>query len=174
MSDQQMNNGWRIQVGFALFVLSIGWPILIPILPMLGVSATAIAAFSGGMVISAELMLIAGAAIAGKEGFAFIRSKVFGFLRSYGPPREVSRRRYVIGLVMFTIPLAFGWASPYFGDHLPGFETSQWMYALAGDVLLLISLFVLGGDFWDKLRSLFQYTAYAVFPEKPPGQGKSK
>jgi hypothetical protein len=111
-------------------------------------------------------MLIAGAAIAGKEGFAFIKATVFGFLRSYGPAREVSRTRYKVGLMMFATSIAFGWASPYFGHHLPGYETRTLLYAVAGDVLLLVSLFVLGGAFWDKLRSLFQHNAYAIFPEK--------
>ena len=35
-----------------------------------------------------------------------------------------------------------------------------------GDLLLLVSLFVLGGDFWDKLRSLFIHSARAQIPEK--------
>ena len=35
---------------------------------------------------------------------------------------------------------------------------------VAGDLLLLASLFVLGGDFWDKLRSLFSHGATVVFP----------
>jgi len=30
---------------------------------------------------------------------------------------------------------------------------------------LLVSLFVLGGDFWDKLRALFFHGAKAVFPK---------
>ena len=174
MSDGRPQASWRIKVGFAIFVASIGWPILIPILPALGVPATAIAAFSGVMVVAAELMLIAGAAIAGKEGFAFIKARVFGFLRSYGPPREVSRTRYKIGLMMFATPIIFGWASPYFGHLLPGFETRTLIYAVVGDVLLLISLFVLGGAFWDKLRSLFQHNAYASFPGKVATDGKPK
>ena len=122
MSDERPHASWRIKVGFAIFIVSIGWPILIPILSVLGTPATAIAAFSGVMIVAAELMLIAGAAIAGKEGFAFIKATVFGFLRSYGPPREVSRTRYTIGLMMFSAPIIFGWASPYIGHHLPGFE----------------------------------------------------
>jgi hypothetical protein len=31
----------------------------------------------------------------------------------------------------------------------------------------LASLFVLGGDFWDKLRALFLYQARAIFPAAP-------
>lgn len=162
MSDERPQFGWRVKVGLSIFVVSIGWPILIPILPLLGVSATATAAVSGVMLVAADVMLVAAAAIAGKEGFAVIKATVFRFLRPYGPPREVSRARYTIGLVMFITPLAFGWASPYFGHHLPGFDGGQLVYAITGDVLLLASLFVLGGGFWDKLRSLFKHDAYAI------------
>jgi hypothetical protein len=173
MSDEQPQFGWRAKVGFAIFVASIGWPVFMPILPLLGVSTTATAAFSGVMLVAAEVMLVAAAAIAGKEGFAVIKATVFGFLRSYGPPREVSRARYTIGLLMFTTPLAFGWASPYFGHHLPGFEGGQLIYAIVFDLMLLTSLFVLGGGFWDKLRSLFKYSAYAVIPDTPAAEPTS-
>ncbi len=165
-------------VGLALFVASIGWPVLIPILPLLGASTATTATFSGIMVLAAEVMMLAGAAVAGKEGFALIKAKVFGHFRQFGPPREVSRRRYTIGLMMFTIPLSFGWASPYFGHHLPGFEQRQLIYAVAGDVVLLISLFLLGGDFWDKLRALFRYDAKAHVASdtemEPPKTGSTQ
>ena len=174
MSTKQPQADWRVKVGFAIFVVSIGWPVLIPVLSLLGVPPTATAAFSGVMLVAAEFMLLAGAAIAGKEGFAFIKATVFGFLNSYGPPSEVSRRRYTIGLVMFVTPLVFAWASPYFGHHLPGFEQGQLAYAIVGDGLLLISLFVLGGGFWEKLRSLFQYSAHVVLPDKPAEAGTLK
>ena len=32
--------------------------------------------------------------------------------------------------------------------------------------MLIVSVFVLGGDFWDKLRALFVHGARAVFPDK--------
>jgi hypothetical protein len=172
MDGERPHAGWRIKVGFVIFATSIGWPILIPILPALGVSTTTTAAISGVMLVAAEFMLIAGAAISGKEGFAYIKATVFGFLRSYGPPSEVSRLRYTVGLVMFATPLAFGWAAPYFGHHLPGFEDGRLIYAIVGDVLLLISLFVLGGGFWDKLRSLFNHNAFAAIPDKPSAENR--
>jgi hypothetical protein len=174
MSDEQAQPGWRVKLGFAIFAMSIGWPVFVPIMLALGASTTTIAAISGVMVVAAEFMLIAGAAIAGKEGFAFIKATVFGFLRSYGPPREVGRLRYSIGLVMFATPLVFGWASPYFGDHLPGFERAEVIYAISFDVLLLASLFVLGGGFWDKLRSLFIHNAHALIPAKLTGERASE
>jgi hypothetical protein len=43
---------------------------------------------------------------------------------------------------------------------------------LLGDAMMLVSLFVLGGEFWDKLRALFVHRARAVMPEpndsRPP------
>jgi hypothetical protein len=119
------------------------------------------------MVVVAEIMLLVGAAIAGKDGFAFIKSRVFGLLKSYGPPREVSRTRYRLGLVLFTIPLAFAWAGPYFGHLIPGFVEWPLAFAMTGDLMLLVSLMLLGGDFWDKLRSLFLHAAKVVLPERP-------
>jgi hypothetical protein len=39
-----------------------------------------------------------------------------------------------------------------------------------GDLLLISSLFVLGGDFWDKLRALFVHGAKVQIPVR--GSGK--
>ena len=167
MSEEQIQADWRIKTGFALFILSISWPVLLPVMGVLGVSGSAIAGFSGTMLVVAEIMILAGAAIAGKDGFTYIKSRVFGFLRSHGPPKQVGRTRYTIGLILFVTPLLFGWASPYVAEYLPGFLKYPHYYTIAGDALLLISLFVLGGEFWDKLRSLFLHRAHAVIPEKP-------
>ena len=166
MADNQSQAGWRIKLGFALFLASICWPVFLPVMPFLGFSGASIAKISGAMLVAAEIMIIAGAAIAGKDGFAFIKQKVFGFLKSYGPPQEVSRTRYIFGLIVFCIPVVFGWAWPYVGQYLPGLQENPLVYAIVGDVMLLISLFILGGAFWDKLRSLFIHSAHAVIPER--------
>lgn len=171
MADDQIKAGWRVKLGFALFIASIGWPLFLPIMPVLGFSGSSIATFSGAMLVAAEVMLIAGAAVAGKDGFAFIKQKVFVFVKSFGPPQEVSRTRYTVGLVIFVIPLMFGWLWPYFGAYLPRLDEHPLVYAVAGDALLLISLFILGGAFWDKLRSLFIHRAYAVIPGKESKHG---
>ena len=42
---------------------------------------------------------------------------------------------------------------------------------VGGDVVFFSSLFVLGGDFWDKLRALFVHGARAVFPAISGGNG---
>jgi hypothetical protein len=46
--------------------------------------------------------------------------------------------------------------------HLP-----HWAYGAIGDTLFLTSFFVLGGEFWDKVKALFIYEARAVLPAVP-------
>jgi hypothetical protein len=89
---------------------------------------------------------------------------VFGFLKEHGPADVVSPARYRIGLVMFVLPVLFGWLAPYGPEHLLGFEVQHFWVNLAGDLMFVASFFVLGGDFWDKLRALFIHGARAQFP----------
>ena len=159
--------GWRIKTGFAMFIASLTWPVLLPVLPLIGLSTRSIAVFTGIMAVAAEVLLVAGAAVAGKEGFAFIKQRVFGFIKSYGPPQEVSATRYNTGLVILMLPVLYAFLSPYIGQYIPGLDEHRKVYAIAGDVLLLVALILLGGNFWDKLRALFIHRAVAVMPDKP-------
>ena len=158
--------GWRIKLGVALFVLSIVLPVVgVPLIVAMGLPAASVATISGVMLAGAEVLGIAAVAIMGKSGFAYIKKRIFGYLKQYGPPAEVSRSRYTIGLVMFAIPVVFGWIAPYATDLIPGYLGNEFTYGIIGDLLLLVSLFVLGGDFWDKLRALFIHEAKVVFSE---------
>ena len=159
--------GWRLKLGIALFGLSIVIPVFgVPLVATTVLSSTAAATVSGAMLVSAEVLGILAVAIMGKPGYAYIKNRLFGFLKQYGPPAEVSPTRYAIGLVMFTVPFVFGWLAPYATDLIPGYLGSELTYGIIGDLLLLVSLFVLGGDFWDKLRALFFHGAKAVFPKR--------
>ena len=64
---------------------------------------------------------------------------------------------------MFSIPILFAWVSVYISEFILGFESNPADWALGGDILLVMSLFVLGGDFWDKIRALFAHNAQANF-----------
>ena len=163
-SVMEAQPGWRIKVGFVIFIVSIVWPALMPVLLIFGVSTSAVAKISGIMVVAAEVMLVTAAAITGKEGFVYIKQRVFGLLKSYGPSETVSASRYKIGLVLFTVPLLFALLAPYLGKLVPEQIAGSLYLAIAGDLSLLISLFLLGGDFWDKLRALYVHSAVAIIP----------
>ena len=157
-------SGWRLKAGVALFILSIAVPLIgIPVVTSLGVSAAVTASVSGVLLVGAEIMGILAVVVMGKEGYAFIKNRVFGFLRQYGPPQKVSRHRYRLGLVMFSVPIVFGLLSIYAGQLIPGFTDNPLLFAVCGDILLLASFFVLGGNFWDKIRALFIYDSEVCF-----------
>lgn len=159
-SSETHPHGLRWKLSIALFGLSIVVPLFgVPIVAVLNFSRPVTASISGALLAAGELLGLAAVAVVGKPGYALIKKKILGMLRHYGPPRKVSRLRYRIGLVMFGAPLAFAWISPYAGGTIPGFQDNPLLYALGGDILFLSSLVVLGGDFWDKLRSLFVHDA---------------
>ena len=158
--------GWRLKLGVTLFALSILLPVIgVPLVVAMRLSTTTVATVSGILLASAEVLGIVAVAVMGRPGYAYIKNRVFGFLRQYGPPAEVGRTRYTVGLVMFAVPFIFGWLAPYANNLIPGYPGNEFAYAIVGDVLLLSSLFILGGDFWDKLRALFVHGAKALFPQ---------
>jgi len=155
--------GWRFKLGVTLFALSLIGPlVIIPLIAGSNLSAAMVTSISGAILIGAEILLVAAVAVMGKSGYAYIKNRAFGFLKQYAPPKEVSRIRYNIGLVIFAVPILFGWLAPYAGTLIPGYEGNVITFAVIGDLLLLISLFVLGGEFWDKLGALFIHNAKSV------------
>jgi len=150
-----------------IFVAGFLSPLLIPFVTSSNLSTGWKATVSGLLALGIpELFMIIAAAVAGKEGFSYIKSKIFGFFKRYGPPDTVSKKRYNLGLVLFLIPIIAGWLIPYITNLIPSYEENKYAISIVGDVVLITSLFVLGGDFWDKLRSLFIYGTRVVFPEK--------
>ena len=164
---EQPASGWRLKFGSALLLLSIVLPLVgVPLTASLDMSATMTTSISGAFLMGAEVLGVVAVAVMGKSGYAYIKNRVFGFLKQYGPPREVGRLRYTIGLVMFSVPILFGWVAPYAVELIPSFARNQLPYALGGDILMLASLFVLGGDFWDKVRALFVHDAEVRFSQR--------
>ncbi len=158
--------GWRLKLGVGLFGFSIALPVIgLPLVAAMDLSTGTLAKISSVVFVGAEVLGLVAVAVMGKSGYAFIKNRVFGFLKQYGPPAEVSRTRYRIGLVMFAVPIVFGWLAPYAAHHIPSYPGNEISFAVVGDLLLLASLFVLGGDFWDKLRALLNHGAKAVFSE---------
>jgi hypothetical protein len=157
--------GHRFAIGLGLFVLGFAAPAFIPIVTASNLSSGWKAGISGLLALGLpEIMMIAAAAVMGKPGLAELKRKLGRLLRRYGPSDAVSLARYRIGLVMFVAPLLTGWLGPYLGDYLPGYATHPLAWSISGDLVFLASFFVLGGDFWDKIRSLFVHRARAVLP----------
>jgi len=155
---------WRLKVGIGMFVVSILLPIAgVPLAAIFIASTATTATVTGGLLVLAEIMGLVSIGVMGKSGYAFIKSRMQALLKRYGPPNTVGPIRYKIGLVLFSLPILFGWISIYAAKWIPGFESHPLIYAVGGDLMILVSLFMLGGDFWDKVRSLFIHDAKARF-----------
>ena len=157
----------RLLVGGTVIVMGFLSPLLIPLVASTNLSIGLKSAFSGLLALGIpEVFMIIGVAILGKDGYQFLKNKLFGVLKQFAPPDEVSLTRYRIGLVMLCLPLFFAWAHPFVSQLLPSLKILPiWCYVV-GDVTLIASFFVLGGNFWDKLRSLFVHRAMVQFDRK--------
>nr|WP_314073404.1 hypothetical protein [uncultured Roseococcus sp.] len=63
---------------------------------------------------------------------------------------------------MFCLPILTAWIEPYLGTLRPGLRPDFWQAQLLGDPMFVASFFVLGGNFWGKIRVLFVRTAVVV------------
>ena len=159
---------WRYYVGLILFVLSLILPILaLIIVPMLGLSPGISAVLYGLSVAGGpDVMLIGAAALLGKENLEYLFGKLGGWFKKLVKWDQVSPGRYRIGVWLFWLSILVNVGVFYLlrdsltaGDNQPGWG----FYVTVGaDILFIISFFVLGAEFWAKLRALFQYDARVV------------
>jgi hypothetical protein len=139
----------RFRLGTTIFIIGFCSPVLIPFVTATDLPLKWKATLSGALALGIpELFSIIAIALMGKPGFQQLKGIFFGFIKKYGPPERVTRNRYRFGLILFIFPLLMAWTLPYIVT-----------FSIAGDVLFVSSLFVLGGEFWDKLQALFVYEA---------------
>jgi hypothetical protein len=118
-------------------------------------SVTALVLFVGP-----KLGVLAAIGILGKPGFAYLKTLIFGYLT---PAHDVGAARHRVGVAMFVVAMVAGFFEPYGLVH-PRAAAAGLRYSLAIDLLLVASVFVLGGNFWSKVRALFVREARACFP----------
>lgn len=159
----------RLLMGVGVWIL--GWILGLALVPVVNGSDLAQglkATLSGVLLLGfPKLFLVLAVAIMGKPGFAYLKSLIASHFRRLAPPATVSPTRYRIGLILFVSIIVLGSIGPHIvPDAMSLRRQHPHLVAMAGDFLLIVSLFILGGDFWDKLRALFVREAKVVFPPK--------
>jgi hypothetical protein len=124
--------------------------------------------------VNGPLWKIIGIAVMGKVSYNYITDHLKYRYKRIVSPKPVSRTRYDIGLVMFTLPFVPSYVMAYAPHLLPELAAFRIYLNVFFDLVFLSSLFVLGGDFWDKLRSLFNYSAKAVFPGETENENENQ
>lgn len=155
---------WRFQVGIAILCLMPALWLLVPLAAAADVPGPKIATLTGILFIANKLLLLLAIAVMGKSGFQELKQRLFGYVAGLVPSAEleVGPVRHRIGLVMFCLPLISAFLEPYVDSLWPGLRPNLWQVQLLGDAMLIGSFFVLGGNFWDKVRALFIRTARVV------------
>jgi hypothetical protein len=156
--EPQSSVGWRFKFGIFTFIFAFALWLLIPLAASLNIPSARIAALTGAIFIANKVLLLVCVAVMGKTGFQQLKTVV---LRKFTPAETVGPTRYAIGLVMFCLPLLSAMLEPYVDQFWPGLRPNKWQLQLFGDVMLIASFFVLGGDFWSKIRALFVRTVKA-------------
>jgi len=155
----------RLILGLVLVLIGQSFPLWIPVISSSGLSDAWKQALTGIFAFGfPNLFMVTTVMILGNSGFEYLKKKIFGwFKKQFAPKDFVGRFRYLIGLILFFTPVLFAWASPYLIYVIPDIGIHHVAYGIAGDAMLILGLFVLGGNFWDKLRALFLRKAKVTF-----------
>lgn len=154
--------GWRFKFGICIFIFAFSLWLLVPLAASMGASSARVAAITGAIFVANKVLLLTCVAVMGKAGFQQLKSLVFGYAKGLAPSGPVGPVRHVVGLVMFCLPLVSAMLEPYVDNIWPGLRPNLWQLQALGDLMLIASFFVLGGDFWSKVRALFVRTAKVV------------
>jgi hypothetical protein len=155
-------SGWRFRLGIATFVLAFAIWLLVPLAGLMHVPASAVAALTGTLFICNKALLLLVVAIMGKQGLGQLKRRVVSFAAALVPAEPVGPLRHRIGNAMFCLPLISSFIEPYVDAIAPNLRPDSWAPQIIGDVMLIASFFVLGGNFWEKARALFVRTARVI------------
>lgn len=145
---------WRYYGGWFFFILCWLLPFASPLVSMLGFSKTTTAMIIGGLILGGpELCGLIAIALWGKTTFNYFMARLYRVLKRLGPPGTVSVGRYYVGLFLFMSSFIPSWIIAYAPTLVN--DKLRVYIVLSFDILFVMSFFVLGGDFWEKIRALF-------------------
>ncbi len=159
--------GPQFYTGVTVLVIGFLLPLLIPFVAYLDVSTEVRTLISGILLVGGpEVFSVIAIAIMGKSGFIYIKAKVFALIKRALPGGKVSRFRYNVGLVLLIPHVIFAYITFYAPHWLPGYDDHRIAINLTADFLFIVTLFILGQEFWEKIRALFIYDAKTIIPQK--------
>lgn len=154
----------RFRIGIAAFIAAFAVHLVTLGALLAGAGATTVATIGAIAFVLNKVLLVAAVAFLGREGFAWLKDLVFGKVRGYLLPDQVGPVRYGVGLFFFFVPIILAWVAPYVAELAPSIGRNTLREGIVSDLFLVVGLVLLGGDFWEKLRSLFVRRARVVFP----------
>ena len=161
-----MSASTRLKLGVALLILGLVMPAGTLLVAASDWPVAVKTVVSGILLFGFEIVLIPAVALMGKDNFERIWAGAMRLLKTLKPAGNVGRTRYQWGLYMLVGPTLYAWIASYAPSWLPEDYVLRVWVNVGLDLITLASLFVLGGDFWDKVRALFIHDARVVLPSR--------
>ncbi len=154
---------WKYYLGLSLFGYSFVPILTVELLFFLPISHAEAASLAVIYVGSGEVAFFAAIALLGRPFVDTLKTKLKSFFirnKPARPPRPIGKTRHTIGVILFFasfLPYPFVVAALMF-LHPTGRDIHYLVAVLlAGDGIFITSLFVLGGEFWERLKRLFEW-----------------
>ena len=145
------SNSAKYKIGIFLIAFSCFMPVCVLVVPFLDLSTTATTFVTGIMILGGpELIFIIGVFLAGKEGAKLVKQRLW---------KPAGKVRYMTGLILFIFCISVNWICVYLElTRMFPYNTHVQLYLMAAfDLLLIVSMFILGPEFFIKFRSIFSW-----------------
>lgn len=162
----------RLYLGIIILILALAMPIwgslIVAILGLPPAISTVLIGLSiaGGP----DLLLLLAAAVMGKDALNQILGQIGKwFKRNFKLSENVSKKRYFFGLILFWGSILIRWVVGFLKPlSVAAKGSTDWglVILVAFEVVLVISIFVLGANFWEKLGALFRWNTRVVTIEE--------
>ncbi|MCP4575239.1 MAG: transporter suffix domain-containing protein [Deltaproteobacteria bacterium] len=153
-----MKKDWKYYLGISLFLYSFLPMSIVAVLPFLGLTLAQAGAFAVVFLASGEVAFLCAAALLGKEFLTALKKRIKACFKWSHEPKPVSRNQHRIGIALLTssfLPHYVMLIYLLFFSHKESEINFLAWIMVAGEAAFMASLFILGGDFWDRLTQLF-------------------
>ncbi|MCT4623843.1 MAG: transporter suffix domain-containing protein [Schleiferiaceae bacterium] len=160
----------KTRIGLVLIVLGFISPLFGLLVPLFNLSPTLTATIVTALVVGGpEIFLIAGAALAGKEGVVLVKNRIKRMLGLPEGRYPATKSQYNTGLVLilvwFILSIAVGYIPGFF--NVPFIEDNLLWISLGFDILFIVAIFGFGGhQLITKLGKVFTWEPWELPPEK--------
>ena len=141
----------KYKIGLVLIAFSCVMPVCAFVIPFLGFSTATTTFITGMFLIGApELFFVLGVFLAGKDAVGLLKQKLW---------KPAGKIRYLLGLALFVICILINWVCVYIEltEVFPYNLYVQLCLMATFDLLLILSMFIMGPEFFIKIRSIFSW-----------------
>ena len=161
-----LKKDWRFYAGITAMVLAVVMPLCALVVPMLGLSTTQSALLAGVLLAGGpEVLCILAVALLGKDTFRYFTHRVMTALRRAVIDQPASKARYYTGLVVILLSWLPAYIYAYSPTLMPGGDARIYVLA-AMDLAFVVSVFLMGGEFWEKVRRILRRPDLKSAPDR--------